>query len=292
MRPDQRRAPSRATTSTDAAKPAAKPGGNGKPRNYVQGSTAQALGAEQLAELRVDLLAGAATLGMPLDDRAADRLLQYLELLRRWNSVYNLTAIHQPREVLVHHLLDSLAVVAPLLHQLGRTTAGAAAPTAPAASASAAAASAAVPSALTATVRLLDVGSGGGLPGVVLAVALPWLQVHCVDTVGKKATFIRQAAAELGLPNLHSHHARVEELKLPAFDVVTSRAFASLADFVLLTRTLLAPQGVWMAMKGQHPADEIAALPAHAEVMHVEALAVPGNPGERCIVWLHHAAIT
>jgi 16S rRNA (guanine527-N7)-methyltransferase len=272
MRPDPRRAPSRATTSTETAKPAAKPGGNSKPRNYVQGSTAQALGAEQLAELRVNLLAGAATLGVPLDDRAADHLLQYLELLRRWNSVYNLTAIHQPREVLVHHLLDSLAVVAPLLRRLG-VPAQVAATSAPA----------------PATMRLLDVGSGGGLPGVVLAVALPWLQVLCVDTVGKKATFIRQVAAELGLPNLQSHHARVEELKLPAFDVITSRAFASLADFVSLTRTLLAPQGVWMAMKGQHPADEITALPAAiAQVFHVESLAVPGDPGERCIVWLHH----
>ncbi|MEY4749337.1 MAG: Ribosomal small subunit methyltransferase [Pseudomonadota bacterium] len=281
MRPDQRRAQPRATTSTDAAKAAAKPG-NGKPRNYVQGSTAKPLGAEQLAELRVELLAGAAVLGVPLDDRAADRLLQYLELLRRWNSVYNLTAIHQPREALVHHLLDSLAVVAPLLRQLGRTTADAAAP-----------AAAAVPSALAAAVRLLDVGSGGGLPGVVLAVALPWLQVHCVDTVGKKATFIRQVGAELGLSNLQSHHARVEDLRLPAFDVITSRAFASLADFVELTRTLLAPQATWMAMKGQHPAEEIAALPPGvAQVFHVESLTVPGDPGERCIVWLRHAAPT
>jgi 16S rRNA (guanine527-N7)-methyltransferase len=273
MRPDQRRPPATAAAKTP------EPRNPNKPRNYVQGSTAQALGADELAELRVDLLAGARTLGVDLDDRAADHLLQYLELLRRWNSVYNLTAIHKPREVLVQHLLDSLAVVAPLLRQLGAGPAAAAGTT-----------SMSTFTSTPAAKRLLDVGSGGGLPGVVLAVTLPWLQVHCVDTVGKKATFIRQVSAELGLPNLHSHHARVEELKLPGFDIVTSRAFASLADFVALTRTLLAPQGVWMAMKGVHPGEEIAALPAAIEVFHVEALQVPGAPGERCIVWLRQPA--
>ena len=141
----------------------------------------------------------------------------------------------------------------------------------------------------SARTRVLDVGSGGGLPGVVWAIALPDLELHCVDTVGKKAAFVRQVAAELRLPNLKAEHARVESLKGPAADVVTSRAFASLADFVRLTAHLLAPGGVWMAMKGKRPDDEIAALPATAAMFHVEPLTVPGLDAERCLVWLRPA---
>jgi 16S rRNA (guanine527-N7)-methyltransferase len=134
--------------------------------------------------------------------------------------------------------------------------------------------------------RLLDVGSGGGLPGVVLAVLESDLSVTCVDTVGKKAAFVRQVAAELGLRNLHAEHARVEQLQLPSFDIVTSRAFASLADFTALTRRHLAPSAVWMAMKGKRPEDEVAALPADIDVFHVEPLRVPGLEAERCLVWM------
>jgi 16S rRNA (guanine527-N7)-methyltransferase len=157
--------------------------------------------------------------------------------------------------MLTQHLFDCLAVIEPL-----RRVAGAG--------------------------RLLDVGSGGGLPGVVIALLCPGWQVVCVDTVGKKAAFIQQAAVELRLPNLRAQHARVESLALPPFDVITSRAFASLQDFVRLTRTSLAPGGVWMAMKGKRPDDELAGLPADIDVFHVEQLTVPDLAAERCIVWM------
>jgi 16S rRNA (guanine527-N7)-methyltransferase len=134
---------------------------------------------------------------------------------------------------------------------------------------------------------VLDVGSGGGLPGVVLALVEPDLQVTCVDTVAKKAGFIRQVSAELGLPKLRAEHARVEALDASQpYDFVTSRAFASLRDFVTLTRHLLAPGGAWLAMKGAEPADELAALPLDIDVFHVEQLAVPGLDARRCIVWM------
>jgi len=134
------------------------------------------------------------------------------------------------------------------------------------------------------------VGSGGGLPGVVLALMFPHWQVVCVDTVGKKAAFIRQVAVELGLRNLGAEHARVEALKGGAFDIITSRAFASLVDFTRLSRASLAPQGVWMAMKGKTPADELSELSEDIEVFHVEPLSVPGLNAERCLVWMRPRA--
>jgi 16S rRNA (guanine527-N7)-methyltransferase len=135
--------------------------------------------------------------------------------------------------------------------------------------------------------RLLDVGSGGGLPGVVVAALMPEIDVTCVDAVGKKAAFVRHVAAQLGLPNLHANHARVQALRLPPFAVVAARAFSSLADFCLATRERLAADGVWMAMKGKVPDDEIAALPADVEAFHVEQLEVPGLRAARCVVWMH-----
>jgi 16S rRNA (guanine527-N7)-methyltransferase len=136
---------------------------------------------------------------------------------------------------------------------------------------------------------LLDVGSGAGLPGVVIAICCPDVRVDCVDTVAKKAAFIQQVAAALKLPNLRGLHARVESLTEPC-DVVSSRAFASLVDFTTWSRQALAPTGVWMALKGKHPADEIAALPADIEVFHVEPLTVPGLGAERCVLWLRPRA--
>jgi 16S rRNA (guanine527-N7)-methyltransferase len=185
------------------------------------------------------------------------RLERYLALLARWNATYNLTAVRDPAEMRVQHLADCLAVVEPLRRKIGPRTA-----------------------------RILDVGSGGGLPGVVLAVADARWDVTCVDAVGKKAAFIRQVAAELSLPNLRAEHARVETLKALPFDVITSRAFGSLADFVRLTRPLRAEGGMWMAMKGKRPDDEVAGLPPDVEVFHVEPLAVPGLDAERCLVWM------
>ncbi len=206
-------------------------------------------------------------LGLPVASEVRDSLLGYLDLLQRWNATYNLTAVRDPQDMLRQHLADCLTVVAPMARQLG-TAAGDGDGRA------------------SRLLRVLDVGSGGGLPGVVLALMFPHWQVVCVDTVGKKAAFIRQVAVELGLHNLGAEHARVEALKGAPFDVITSRAFASLVDFTRLSRAVLAPQGVWMAMKGKTPADELSALPDDIEVFHVEPLSVPGLNAERCLVWM------
>ena len=207
---------------------------------------------------------GLVGLGLALSDAQVQQLLDYLDLVQKWTKVYNLTAVRDPAEMLTHHLLDSLAVIAPLDQQL--ETLGLA----------------------HKAVRLLDVGSGAGLPGIVIAVCRPDITVHCVDTVAKKAAFIQQVAVSLKLPNLRGLHARVESLTEP-YDVVSSRAFASLVDFTIWSGGALAGQGVWMAMKGKHPADEIAVLPASVEVFHVEQLKVPGLDAERCIVWVRRA---
>lgn len=206
---------------------------------------------------RAALQAGAAQMGTSLSDTAATQLLAYLDLLARWNKVYNLTAVRDGAQMGTHHLLDSLSVLAPLQrHASGQA------------------------------LRVLDVGSGGGLPGVVIAITQPGWQVTCVDAVAKKTGFIQQVALELGLKNLHAAHARVEQLAPAVADVVVSRAFASLVDFTTWTRAHLAGQGVWLAMKGKHPADEIVALPADVQVFHVEQLQVPGLDAERCAIWL------
>jgi 16S rRNA (guanine527-N7)-methyltransferase len=130
------------------------------------------------------------------------------------------------------------------------------------------------------------VGSGGGLPGIVIALMNPQASVVCVDAVGKKAAFIQQVAGELRLHNLRAEHARVEQLRSPAFDVITSRAFSSLADLIRLSERHLAPRGVWMAMKGRYPTEELAQVSAHVSVFHVEPLRVPHLDAERCLVWL------
>ena len=202
------------------------------------------------------LKAGAAELGLNLSEAQFEQLLGYLALIQKWNKVYNLTAVRDPQEMLTHHLLDSLTAVAPLLRHTGGRAA-----------------------------RVLDVGSGGGLPGIVLAICRPEIDVRCVDTVAKKAAFIQQVAATLKLPNLHGIHARVESLTGP-FDVICCRAFASLPAFVNWSRGALAEQGVWMAMKGKHPQAEIDGLPADVRVFHVEPLTVPGLDAERCMVWM------
>ena len=205
-------------------------------------------------------------LGLTLDAAQVTALLAYLDLIQKWTKVYNLTAVRDPVEMLTLHLLDSLAALAPLDRQL--LARHAANPKAP--------------------IRLLDVGSGAGLPGIVIAICRPDITVHCVDTVGKKAAFIQQVAVSLKLPNLRGIHARVESLTEP-YDVVSSRAFASLIDFTTWSAAALAEQGVWMAMKGKYPEEEIAALPADVRVFHVEPLAVPGLDAERCIIWMQAA---
>ena len=201
-------------------------------------------------------------LGLGLDAAALDGLIAYLQLLQRWNKVYNLTALRDPQQMLTHHLVDCLAVLPALRQHVAKARLDG--------------------------LRVLDVGSGGGLPGVVLALVQPAWCITCVDTVSKKTSFIRQVAAELRLPNLAGLHARVEALAPQAgqFDVITSRAFASLADFTTLSNQVLAPGGVWLAMKGRFPVDEQAQLPAKVQVFHVEQLQVPGVDAQRCLVWM------
>lgn len=211
-----------------------------------------------------DLRAGLKTLELDLKDSQIQQLLDYLELIAKWTKVYNLTAVRDPAEMMTHHLLDSLAAIAPLRRHLQQAC-------------------------LAQGSSLLDVGSGAGLPGVVIAICCPTVAVTCVDTVAKKAAFIKQAALALKLPNLTGLHARVESIGQP-FDVICSRAFASLLDFTQWSAAALAPHGVWMAMKGKHPAEEVAALPASVEVFHVEQLQVPGLAAERCMLWLRAKA--
>ena len=215
---------------------------------------------------------GATALGLSLNDTQITQLLGYHALIQKWNKVYNLTAIRDPAEMLTHHLLDSLAVVAPLRMRLAGlacvqdgTDESVAEPY---------------------SYRLLDVGSGAGLPGLVIAICCPDIHVTCVDAVAKKMAFVQQAATELKLPNLKALHARVESLT-DKYDIISSRAFATLLDFVTGSRAALKPgTGVWLAMKAKDTSAEVAALPDDVEVFHVEQLTVPGLDAERCIVWM------
>ena len=207
------------------------------------------------------LVNGAASLGIRLDDVRVERLLHYLTLLGKWNRVYNLTAIREPAEMLSHHLLDSLTVVAPLARECPAAT------------------------------SLLDVGSGAGLPGIVVAIADPRWQVTCVDAVAKKVAFIRQVAVDLGLPNLSAVHVRVETWPAQAFDVIASRAYGLLADFVGQTRHLATPSTYWLAMKGRRPDGEVASLPRDIAMFHVEQTSIPGVVAERCLVWMKMAPV-
>ena len=196
------------------------------------------------------LAAGLADLGLNLPESAQQQLLAFRDLLLKWNKTYNLTALRDPAQAISHHLLDSLAI-------LPQLDAG----------------------------NLLDVGSGGGLPGIPLAIARPELQVCMVDTVQKKTTFLQQAVIELGLKNVTVNHARVEEMQ-GQYAQITSRAFAELGLFVSLTRHLLAPNGRWLAMKGVRPDDELKALPADITVDAIIPLTVPGLGAERHLIIL------
>lgn len=214
--------------------------------------------------LLVKLQSGLAELGLALSESQQKQLIDYLAMIAKWNKVYNLTAIRDEGEMLTHHILDSLAVVQPL--QIHLNTVGADSP------------------------RVLDVGAGAGLPGVVIAICCPSIEVICVDTVGKKAAFIQQAAVALGLINLKGLHSRVEEMKAAdvqqGFDVVTSRAFASLVVFTNLTINHLKPTGVWMAMKAKTAELESKQLSKTIDTFHVEQLQVPNLDEERCLVWM------
>ena len=198
-----------------------------------------------LDDLRPRLVAGLATLGLA-PDPLADRLLDYLQLLARWNATYNLTAIRDPAEMVPKHLLDSLAV-APYMRG-----------------------------------SLADIGSGAGLPGIPLALALPDLQVCVVESNGKKARFLREAKRNLRLDNLRVTESRAESMvAADRFDCLVSRAFGSLAEFVRVGGHVLAEGGQLLAMKGHEPADEIAALPTGWKVTATHVLQVPGLMGQR-----------
>lgn len=209
-------------------------------------------------DLASALADGATRLGLALDRRQQSRLLQFAELLQRWNRVHNLTAIDRPDQLLTHHLLDSLAAVPTIARRAGGRP-----------------------------IRLADVGSGGGLPGIPVAIAMPDVAVTLIDKVRKKAAFLLQAKLELQLHNVEVLHGRAEEIQSKPFDIITARALSSLDELVRWTRPLLAPGGCWIAMKGALPDDEIAALeraiPAVAVVDTVK-LRVPRLEAERHLV--------
>jgi 16S rRNA (guanine527-N7)-methyltransferase len=209
------------------------------------------------ASLDDRLCAACAGLGLQCSAEERARLLAYVALLERWNGVYNLTSIRDPSRMLSHHVVDSLSAVVPLRRHLRHVG----------------------------SPLVCDVGSGAGLPGMVLAVMNPDWRLRCVDSVGKKVAFVRQAAAELGLRNVDAVHARVEAVRDRA-QLVVSRAFATLRRFTDATRHLLTPDGVWVAMKGRMPAQEVEDLPAAVELFHVEPLHPPGVAEARCLVWL------
>lgn len=200
--------------------------------------------------MSIDLATGLAQLGIDLPETTQAQLLAFRDLLLKWNKTYNLTALRDPDQAISHHLLDSLAI----LPHVGDGP-------------------------------LLDVGSGGGLPGIPLAITRPALSVSMVDTVQKKATFLQQAAIQLGLKNVTAYHARVEQLP-GQYAQISSRAFAELKLFTDLTRHLLAPGGRWLAMKGVRPDDEIAALPSDIIVEQIIPLHVPGLDAERHLILL------
>lgn len=207
----------------------------------------------------------AAQMDLVLDKSQLEALWRHQALIQQWNRVYNLTAIHDPQAMYEQHLLDSLAIVAPLRRHWDQQRG--------------------LPATLGPSV--LDVGSGAGLPGVPIAIAEPTWTVTCIDTVGKKAAFVKQVGGELGLLGLTSLHGRVETLpSSPGHDIIVSRAFASLQDFTSWTRHLLRPDGIWVAMKGKLPDSEMDNLLEGVEVFHVEPLRIPGQAAERCLVWM------
>lgn len=203
--------------------------------------------------------AGLDALSIKLTNEQQQLLLDFMALLLKWNKVYNLTSIRQAEDMLTHHVMDCLAAVAAVMHE--------------------------APDAKT----LLDVGSGGGLPSVVFAIVCPHLQVTAVDAVAKKAAFIETVAHTLKLPNLKGVHSRVELLE-EKFDLVVSRAFASLKDFTAWSGKALCSGGTWAAMKGKIPEDEMAELPANIKIQHIQTLKVPGLDAQRCLIWLERSS--
>lgn len=233
------------------------------------------LAAPQADALDASVAALCQASGVALGPAQQGQLVQYLGLLQKWNRVYNLTAVREPDEMLRLHLADCLAVVPHFGRELARQQVSHAAQSARVSSRAA----------------ILDVGSGGGLPAVILAIALPQAIVTACDAVAKKCAFLLQVKAELGLSNFEVHHARVETLEALAsqrerYALITSRAFSELPLLVRLSAPLLQPGGAWLAMKGAVPQDEMSALQAehpHWQVT-VQPVAVPGLHAQRCLV--------
>lgn len=210
-------------------------------------------GSEDQAQVRTLLEQGVAELQLNLDEDQINRLMAYLELLIKWNGVYNLTSVRNPSDMVRQHLLDSLAAAF----------------------------------AFASANNVLDVGSGGGLPGVVLAIAFPQMKVSMIDTVNKKTAFLTQVKAELALGNVTVYTGRVEQLQVPElFDVITSRAFSELANFVNWAGHLLKSGGQMIALKGQLPELEIATLPSGWQVQQQQAIVVPGLAAQRHLLWI------
>ncbi|TGD72789.1 16S rRNA (guanine(527)-N(7))-methyltransferase RsmG [Mangrovimicrobium sediminis] len=202
------------------------------------------------AACATELARGCETLGVGTSGREQEQLLTYLELLAKWNGAYNLTAVREPLDMVRLHLLDSLAI-APFVH--GQ--------------------------------RLIDVGTGGGLPGVPLAILFPEREIHLLDSNGKKTRFLFQVKTALGLDNMAVHQARVEQFRDGGqFDAVLSRAFASLRDMVIGCRHLPGPEGVFLAMKGAYPQAELDALGELCDIRAVHPLSVPGLDAQRHLV--------
>jgi 16S rRNA (guanine527-N7)-methyltransferase len=213
-------------------------------KNFDRAGLQQLLG-EGIEEMQLDV-----------SPAQQDQLMNYLALMFKWNAVYNLTSLRDPRQMVTHHLLDSLAAVP----------------------------------AFKEAVNVLDVGSGGGLPGIVLAIVRPDMKVAMIDTVHKKTAFLTQVKAELGLANVTVYTARVEQLEVrDKFDVITSRAFADLSDFVNWSSHLLQENGRYIALKGVAPKEEQERLPAPWRVSKVEPLQVPRLGAERHLVFIERS---
>jgi 16S rRNA (guanine527-N7)-methyltransferase len=208
------------------------------------------------------LMKGLASLGLSLPEERIGALLKYLELLQKWGAVYNLTAIKTPEEMLVQHILDCLSSVIPLQAKV------------------------------CSCARVLDVGAGAGLPSVVLAIACPTLQVVAIDAVAKKTAFVQQVSLQLGISNLMAQHGRIEAIKTGDFDLIVSRAYSSLLDFVRGSVGAMSPGGLWMAMKGRIPTEEMQAVKELALVISAEELEVPGLSAQRCLIWMRPRCFT
>jgi len=210
---------------------------------------------EKLSEVLND---GIDALDLPLWAAQREQLMDYLALMAKWNGVYNLTSLRDPMQMVTHHLLDSLAAV----------------------------------SAFEGAKNVLDVGAGGGLPGIVLAIARPDMQVSLIDTVHKKTAFLTQVKAELGLKNVTVYTMKVQELKAGPFDVITSRAFADLSDFVNWSGHLLGEGGRFIALKGTAPADEQERLPGEWTIQELRPIKVPKVEAERHLVFIEKSVST